>query len=354
MKQHHRATAFEPAPTTLDHVISPEWLSGMLSTRWPGTVVEQVTVIETLATQATKVRLALVLNGAGPNVPTRICVKGVLTPTGALSTASVIETKFYRDCADWLPVHIPHCIYAALNEAGDNGVVVMKDLIDGGAKFLSALVPFTPNEATESIEQLARLHVAGAAGSPLYELPWIPCFIDQMTARPMIALDILQDLLDGPRGLPLPTAVRSAERLKNALEQLATQVHALPKVTLHGDSHAGNIFRDAAGIGLVDWQILQKGNWAQDVAYHLAAVLSPEDRRAHERALLDHYRDRLVALGGPEIEAEHAWTRYRSAMIYGFYLWAMTRKVQPDITNEFVRRLGIAVSDLDSFEAVGR
>ena len=40
-------------------------------------------------------------------------------------------------------------------------------------------------------------------------------------------------------------------------------------------------------------------------------------------------------------------------MIYGYYLWSITRKVEPEITNEFVRRLGLAVSELDSFGAVG-
>ena len=39
-----------------------------------------------------------------------------------------------------------------------------------------------------------------------------------------------------------------------------------------------------------------------------------------------------------------------AAMVYGFYLWAITRKVEPAITHEFVRRLGIAADDLQSFE----
>jgi len=166
-------------------------------------------------------------------------------------------------------------------------------------------------------------------------------------------LAALQDLLDGPRGVPLPTAIRSAERLLQGLERLAAQIRARPNCLVHGDAHAGNVFRDAQSrLGLVDWQILQKGEWAQDVAYHLAAVLTPEDRRAHERHLLDYYVGRLASFGGPVISLDKAWASYRAAMLYGYFLWAITRKVDPEIIHEFVRKLGLAVDDLDSFSAV--
>jgi hypothetical protein len=36
-------------------------------------------------------------------------------------------------------------------------------------------------------------------------------------------------------------------------------------------------------------------------------------------------------------------------MVYGYYLWAITRKVDPQITNAFVHRLGTAAHELDSF-----
>lgn len=137
------------------------------------------------------------------------------------------------------------------------------------------------------------------------------------------------------------------------MQALATQVRERPCCLVHGDAHAGNIYQDADGHGFVDWQILQTGEWSQDIAYHLAAVLTPEDRRAHERDLLEHYRDRLKAHGGPDIPPDEAWTRYRSGMIYGYYLWVITRKVDPAITCEFVRRLGLAVHDLESTRTVG-
>jgi len=342
---------FDPAPVNLETVISPDWLTAMLHAQWPGVLVTGAEVVEVLATQATKVRLKLDVTGGGEGVPTQICIKGVLTDTGAVPSASIVETLFYREAATALPVRVPGCIHASLNADGSRGVVVMHDVIAAGGRFCSALVPFTPTEAIDGLDQLARLHRDSAPGSSAFTHVWARSFLDQISHKPIIPQADLQDLLDGPRGARLDPAIRDAQRLQGALERLAGEVRAGPLCLVHGDAHAGNIYRQADGeLGLVDWQILQKGNWAQDVAYHLAAVLTPDDRRTNERALLGEYCARLKALGGPDIAADTAWYSYRIALVYGYYLWAITRKVDPEITDTFVYRLGTAVDDLDAFD----
>ena len=346
-------TAFDPAPTRLDDVLDPAWLSAMLSVRWPGTAVSKVAVVETLITQATKVRIVLDFASAEPEVSRNLCIKGVLMPTGAPSTASVVETRFYREMASSFPVRVPPCVHAELNQAGTNGVVVMQDLIVAGAEFCGALAPFTPDEARKSLDQLARLHATAWQGSVIFETKWIPRFLDQIGSAPIMPLARLQALLDGAKGEHLPGSVKDAARLQCALQALAGQVLEQPGCLVHGDAHAGNLYRHGDEVGLVDWQILQKGEWAQDVAYHIATVLTPEDRAAHERALLDHYREKLKSLGGPPLAPEPAWERYRAALVYGYYLWAITQKVEPAITNEFTRRLGLAVADHRSLELLG-
>jgi hypothetical protein len=76
----------------------------------------------------------------------------------------------------------------------------------------------------------------------------------------------------------------------------------------------------------------------------------PEVREKSERQLLDYYLAKLHAHGADAPDRATAWNEYRAHMAYGYYLWAITRKVQSDITNEFVRRLGLAVESLGSFE----
>ncbi len=346
-------TPFDPAPKQLDEVLDPAWLSAMLSRRWPGVKVREVAVVETLVTQATKVRIVLGLKNEVAEVPRHLCIKGILMPTGAPSTASVVETRFYRELSLQLPVRVPARVYAELDEPGTNGLVVMEDLIADDAEFCSALVPFTPSEARQSLDQLAQLHAISWQGSALFATEWIPRFLDQMGRSPIMPLDHLQSLLDGPKGENLPGSVKDASRLQSALQTLASQVRKQPGCLVHGDAHAGNIYWHGGEVGLVDWQILQKGEWAQDVAYHIATVLTPQDRAAHERSLLDYYREKLRSLGGLNLAPGPAWERYRAALVYGYFLWAITQKVEPAITNEFTRRLGLAVADHDSINLLG-
>jgi hypothetical protein len=47
-----------------------------------------------------------------------------------------------------------------------------------------------------------------------------------------------------------------------------------------------------------------------------------------------------------------AWTDYRRAMPYGFFLWGITLYVQPDIIAELLYRIGTAVHELESYQAL--
>jgi len=345
---------FDPAPRDLEAVLEPAWLSRALAPHLGGAHVVEVVVVELLATQATKVRLALRFDGDESGLPAHICIKGVLTDTGCPTAASLGETRFYRDMAACLPVRVPDCLYAGFSEHQDNGVIIMRDIKAAGGLFMTALVPLAPDDARDTLSQIAALHAATWNGSAPYAQGWMGRFLDRMALDGLLPADTLQDLLDGDRGAPLPVEIKDAARLQRALALLARQGHAEPNCLVHGDAHAGNLYRDAGGIGIVDWQIFQQGEWALDIAYHVASVLTPEDRRIHECGLLDHYRHELKAKGGPDLDRDHAWVRYRSAMLYGYYLWTITRKVEAPVILEFVRRLGLAVADLDSFALVER
>lgn len=136
---------FDPVPVTLETVVSPEWLSAMLAGRWPGAQVREARVVELLARQATKVRLSLAVESGDDDVPTQICIKGVLTDTGAMPSASLVETLLYREAAAGLPVRMPDCIHASLSADGSRGVIVLRDVVAAGGSFCTALESFTPN-----------------------------------------------------------------------------------------------------------------------------------------------------------------------------------------------------------------
>jgi hypothetical protein len=63
----------------------------------------------------------------------------------------------------------------------------------------------------------------------------------------------------------------------------------------HGDPRVDNILfddgSDTTEAILIDWQVTGLRNAMHDVGYFLSGSLSVEDRRRHERALLDRYAD---------------------------------------------------------------
>ena len=72
-----------------------------------------------------------------------------------------------------------------------------------------------------------------------------------------------------------------------------------------------------------------------------------------ETELLAYYLDRLAEEGGPRMSFDEAWEDYCVAAAYGYFLWAMTRRVAPHITEELTQRLGRAVFDHRSLERLG-
>ena len=106
---------------------------------------------------------------------------------------------------------------------------------------------------------------------------------------------------------------------------------------------SGNVFLDGdRRPALTDWQLVQHGHWSIDVGYHIASALEPGERAAAERDLLAHYLDRLRAEGVDAPTFDAAWLEYRRGVVYGFYLWAITLFVQPDIIEALLHRLGSA------------
>jgi hypothetical protein len=265
--------------------------------------------------------------------------------------AAMREAGFYNQLAPRIGVRTPTAIAAPIECETRHSIVIMRDLIVEGARFCTALEPFDANRAAQSLEQLARLHCSRTVLGPVEAIDWTSRQIDWLSRY--MTVDTLQGLMDGPRGEGLPARSRDADLLIRGLQALAAEDAARPATLIHGDCHAGNIYQTADGVGLIDWQLLQQGGWALDVAYHIAAVLPVEVAEREERALLNHYLDVARRLGGVMPDVETAWAQYRTSAVYGLFLWGITRTVDPAVIRTFVGRLGCAVARHDSYRLLG-
>ena len=258
---------------------------------------------------------------------------------------------FYRELSGWVGIRTLQPVYAEVDPDTLANIVVTEDVAHGGAKFLNALSPYTVDQAAESLEQLARLHAATwmhTVGSS----EWLAPRLSSYTVARGVA-DIRTNF-ESTIGDGVPGSVRDADRLYSAYETVASDAtKATPWCVIHGDPHIGNLFLNAAGRPtFLDWQLVQGGPWYLDVGYHLASSLSVEQRRQAEEELVEHYLDHLAVSGMERPAHDDIWKGLRRGFLHGFYLWAITLKVDPAITATLLERLGTAVDDHAAFEEV--
>lgn len=325
------------APLEEEVALSPEWLSWVLNRP-----ITSVAVTERLETIATKVRFDTD-NGS-------YCIKAYFNPTmrERLGTGQS-EVHFYREVAPKLPIRIPTCLYNAIDPDTGHGLILMEDLKRAGCNFLTALSPYTVAQAQGTLDLLAHLHATHWNDAELDRHAFLAPRLATITNY--VTVERLQSHLDDPRGTDLPAAVKSAEQLNRALLAVVGSGAGHDQTLVHGDAHAGNLYETPSGEpGLIDWQVMQRGCWALDVAYHVGAVLDTADRERAEQELLGHYLERLRAHGVTAPPSwEEAWHLYRTHLVYGYYMWAITRMVDRPIINVFTRRLGLAVAHHDSY-----
>jgi hypothetical protein len=331
-------------PATLEEAVSPAWLSGVL-----GQDVSAVTAGPVDERVSTNVPIRLDLADGSTR---ELWIKGYFSTIGRrLRQAGVSEAMFYRELAGWVGVRTLQPAYAEVDPVTHANVVVTQDVLGEGATFLDSRSVYTADQVVSSLEQLAVLH-SSTWLHPADTASWLaPRFASYTVARG--ATDISTNF-DGPIGARVPEAVRDAHRLYGAYKVVAEDASkATPWCVIHGDPHIGNVFLDGEGRPcFVDWQLVQRGPWYLDVGYHLASSLTVEDRQRNEDDLVAHYLDRMAAAGVEVPSIGDAWRGLRRGFLHGFYLWAITLKVEPAITSELLERLGTAVDDHGALKEV--
>ena len=267
------------------------------------------------------------------------------------------EVRFYRTLAATAPVQVPECLYA--RHDGTRFMLVLEDL-GARARLGAPGERCTARRASAVIEALADLHAygwgrpkRGSAGG------WLLAQADrERSLGAWLRLPLMR------RGLNLageqvpPPVAASALRYARHRRVAEPRLTGPPHTLIHNDCHLGNLAFDTEDRPiLLDWQMTRAGQWARDVAYFCTLALDPDDRRSGEGLLLDRYRRRLRAAGGPDLDAGEAWDAYRRHAAYAFEATAVTialGAVPRATTDVWLARASAAVEDLQSFEALRR
>lgn len=269
------------------------------------------------------------------------------------------EIRFYQNLASTLPVALPTPIHAALADNEIDFVLLMDDLAP--ARAVDQLVGCTRDEASLVMEQTGALHAGSWYDRDLAATDWLQNTIGgwmqitdgfeaTVSAFPAAFGDLVPDadLAEAAKLIP------HRDTWKRVLSE--------PRSLWHNDLRADNVLFDAKEgampIAVLDWQGVTYARGTLDVAYFLGTSLTPEDRRAHERDLVSHYHDALVAGGVTGYSARECWDDYRLLAIHPlqtgvFGLGAVKRSERGDrMWQNWIERSAVMTRDLDSFSLV--
>ena len=198
-----QATSVE-VPDSLDVLLTPEWLTGALSLRFPGIEVTAVTRGPVVERVSTNVRFHIECDSLPPGLSPDLCVKGYFSEQGrAMGQAGEPEATFYRDLADATGVRTMRSVWADVHPQTRHGVVITEDVIAAGGEFFDALTPYSVDQVASTLGELARLHAFDWENSARVDTSWLtPRIAGTMQTR---GLPEIHGNFEGPNGVARPS-----------------------------------------------------------------------------------------------------------------------------------------------------
>jgi hypothetical protein len=302
---------------------TPEWLTAAWLSEVLGGQVGGVTATR-IGDGLVGMNLRLQLLDADPSLPASVVAKLPSPDPTSRATGIALrnyerEVRFYLHVAPTVDIRVPTCHHGHWDVVTGDFVLLLEDMAP--AEQGDQIAGCSVERARATVVELARLHGPRWADPTLDEIDWL----SRREADGGAQLAALwQMVVPGFRavfGRHLDTS--STELLDRFEPELARWVdgHEAPFAVTHGDFRLDNLlFGTSAGgppVTAVDWQTPGHGSPVVDLSYFLGAGLLPEDRRAHERALVELYGATLTGEYGVDVDETWLWDQYRRGSFAG-------------------------------------
>ena len=236
---------------------------------------------------------------------------------GELGRLGHTEVRFYSQLAPELS-GVPRAYGRPFDAWTGRYLLVLEDLPAESCEFPDTLHPLSVDQASLVVELLAALHATFWDRFPRDgrgPLGWL--YTPSGDATSLLTGSLMKTSM---KRLAERTTVpvENGRFIADNYRAVAALIDTPPHTVMHGDAHPGTChFRDGKA-GLLDWQAVRRGHPFRELAYTLVTSLTPEDRRGAQRDLLDDYRRALAAAGGPDLDRDDLWLRYRQGALYAY------------------------------------
>lgn len=340
--------------------IDARWLGAVLAPRYPGVEVSSVEVTETHEVTNSHAMLAVDYAESAGAPPTMFAK---LPPRDLARRPSIIETgmglreaRFYDELAPSLDLRVPVAHGAPHDEDG-RFVLLLEDLRAAGCGISDGTVGVSPDSAAVALEELARMHLYFEdPARRRAEAPWVP----PLSPGGDYGKVLLTEALANHRDRLSREFAEISQHYIDDVESLHAAWTAGPHTVIHGDPHIGNVFDDDGHTGFLDWGIINVNTPLRDVSYFMTMALGIDDRRTHERELLNHWLDHWNASAGHPISSDEAWLAHRVHAAYCVPASCQIVTFPPNISERrrvfseaFLARAEAAIADLDAVGALG-
>jgi hypothetical protein len=348
--------------------ITPAWLTDVVGRGVPGAEVVSHRLGPRDDGTSNRRFIYLDWNAAGQQagLPASVFCKGTqsLESRYMLGMAGGVqaEVDFYNVLYPDVDVIAPRPIHAAYDAETLNSIIVLEDL--------SKVVSFNTMETELSyahcqsqMRLLAQLH------GKYYESPALKaklaCFSKWETFFRIVAFEAgfedacIRGFTQANAVVPPRLFAREPEVWPATL-RCVDEHENMPRGMTHNDVHLKNWYiRPDGEMGINNWQNSAQGNGSRDLAYCISTAVVPEKRREWERDLLAYYIEELALRGGPKLDFNVTFKRYRQQLFAALAWWSGTLGQPPDAPKmqppeaslEFIRRICVAIDDLDALDS---
>lgn len=259
---------------------------------------------------------------ARPDAPRQIVAKcpaqdEASRHVAALTGTYIKEVSWYRDLAAGSGVAAPSCYHAEIAPNEVDFILLISDLAP--ATQGDQLAGRSLNQLHSSIQAAAALHALRWGSHDLEQYEWL--VRDNRAIVAQLFPQYVSGFQDRYKDRLAPEVLQLGAHLVDKLDAYLAREPDVPML-VHGDMRIDNILfsPDASQSWLVDWQTLQRGSGASDIAYLIGtSIADPVEREAADRPAFDLWIDALRAKSVTP-NSEQLWKEYRIGALSGYFM----------------------------------